>query len=379
MEYDFYIFVLNTFTIALLVSLAVMLCLATRFKGVGSYAAVVILLTTVPDYIYNVCDYFDWNALAIVTAPFAYSANLTLIPFLLLMVYRSFNPEYTFRHRTLLHFLPALIFGGLVTAELVTLSPFELQSFSVERTAGFRTPLTGVNFSIIFLQLVVYFIWIFKYLHNVKRYIKDNLSQAELANVVWVPRFITFMGFLVIAAMVASHFDPLGGFRFFYLINVLAMGFVLYSEFKIAISYRQGLVVGTVVDMESVPPPKNSPVTSEEMEQLRLYAKQVEDYLASSKAYTDPSLSLRDVSKSTGIPYNKISRAINVVLNKSFFDLVNTLRIEKSKDLLIRKKEKGLTLETIAEQCGFNSQVTFCNAFKRVLGMTTSQWLKMVK
>ena len=47
------------------------------------------------------------------------------------------------------------------------------------------------------------------------------------------------------------------------------------------------------------------------------------------------------------------------------------------KALLISKKEKGLTLETIAEQCGFNSRITFNNAFKKVIGVTTTEWLRL--
>ena len=65
------------------------------------------------------------------------------------------------------------------------------------------------------------------------------------------------------------------------------------------------------------------------------------------------------VSKSAGI-------------NKNFFELVNRFRIEKLKALLMSKKEKGLNLETIDEMCGFNSRITFNNAFKKVIGVTTT-------
>jgi len=51
--------------------------------------------------------------------------------------------------------------------------------------------------------------------------------------------------------------------------------------------------------------------------------------------------------------------------------------VEKSKALLMSKKEKGLTLETIAEQCGFNSRFTLNAAFKKAVGVTTSEWLKL--
>ena len=116
-----------------------------------------------------------------------------------------------------------------------------------------------------------------------------------------------------------------------------------------------------------------------DIEQLQKIADNVNDYLITSEAYVNPNLSLCDVSKATGITYNNISRAINLVLNKNFFLLINEMRIEKSKSMLMEKKKLGFTLETIAEQCGFNSQVTYCNVFKRHMGMTTNQWLKLMK
>ena len=85
------------------------------------------------------------------------------------------------------------------------------------------------------------------------------------------------------------------------------------------------------------------------------------------------------MANATRIPARNISEAINTVLKKTFFDLVNGLRIEKSKVLLKQKKQQGFTLETIAEQCGFNSQYTFCRAFKKAVGVSTSEWLRLAE
>ena len=97
------------------------------------------------------------------------------------------------------------------------------------------------------------------------------------------------------------------------------------------------------------------------------------------KIDNNPNLSLKDVAKATGLSSKNLSRAINAILEKSFFDLVNGLRVEKSKALLLAKKERGYTLDTIAEECGFNSRFTFNAAFKRATGLTTSEWLKSTK
>lgn len=387
MGYDEFILIVNSVSFIILLVIALMLCSAARFKGESSYAALFIFFTTLPDFIYNICDFFDWNLLAVLMAPVAYSVNLTLMPFMLLLAHRAFNPYYRFRSIRLLHFLPALFFGIVVAFHIRMMSVEEFMNFSVERVAGFRTFLTGVNFLMLSVQLVVYFYLIFSYLRKVKLYIFNNQSQADLADKVWVPRFITFVGFLVIVAMVGSHFDPLGGFRLFYFINLLAMGYLLYSELQLVFAVRNHRVPTpiAVADAEAdyITPeeiqlqPSEMQSSKEELQKLQHYARQVEEYLRTSEVYVNPNLSLKDVATATGISSKNLSKSINAVLDKNFFDLVNGFRIEKSKALLLAKKEKGLTLETIAEQCGFNSRVTFNNAFKKVIGLTTTEWLRL--
>jgi len=174
------------------------------------------------------------------------------------------------------------------------------------------------------------------------------------------------------------------------LLTVIIMGYLLYAELAIALfeRYRKDTVTTTVaaeaeaefISTEVKPQPQPEADNSkEEMQKLEQYARQVEEYLRTSEVYVNPNLSLKDVATATGISSKNLSKSINATLGKNFFDLVNGFRVEKSKALLLEKKEKGYTLETIAEMCGFNSQVTYCNAFKKIIGMTTNQWLKLFK
>ena len=53
---------------------------------------------------------------------------------------------------------------------------------------------------------------------------------------------------------------------------------------------------------------------------------------------------------------------------------MNEYRIEAAKLLLIN--EKKMSMDLIAEQCGFNSQSTFYNAFKKLVGATPALFRK---
>ncbi len=388
MLYDNFILTTHTFSIAILLVMALLLCIATHFKGESSYAALVILLTTLSNYIYYICDILGFQNIALLIAPIAYSANLTLLPFMLLLAHRTFNPYYRFKWRILLHFLPATVFAILVAYNISTMSIEEIASFTITRTAGFHSLLTSINFLIIVVQLIIYYYFIFSYLRKVKRYIFNTRSEANLSSKVWIPRFITLIGILIIIAMICSMFDPFDSFQLFYLINVVAMGFILHSELKIVHNIRNHKVptpdIVSVIEADFIATnmesqPKTDSYKEEDIEQFKLFAQRAEDYLSSSEAYVNPHLTLNDIAKAIGISSKNLSRSINSVLGKTFFDLVNGYRVEKSKALLMQKKEKGLTLETIAEQCGFNSQVVYCNVFKKALGMTTTKWLKQNK
>lgn len=384
MGYNEFILVVNAVSIIILLVMTLMLCFAARFKGESYYVALFIFITTVLDFIYCVCGYFGWNDIALLMAPVAYSVNLTLMPVMLLLAHRAFNPYYSFRWKVLLHFLPMVVFAVLVGINICLMPPEMAANFTVHVT-GFPALFTRINFLTVTVQLVIYFYWIFSYLRKVKHNILNTRSETELTSKVWVPKFITLVGAMVIVSMVCTLFDPFGGFRLFYFLNLVTMSFLLYSELQIVFTFNKHQLPTreTVDEMEAdfiatgSPEPKADNREKDEMERLQRYARLVEDYFRTSEIYVNPNLSLKDVAKNTGISTNNLSKSINMVLNKNFFELVNGFRVEKSKELLLAKKERGLTLETIAEQCGFNSQYVYCRAFKKQTGVSTSEWLKI--
>ena len=374
MGYNEFILIVNAASVIILLVMALLLCLAARFKGESSYAAMIIVVSTVPVYIYNVCRSLELYEVAIFFAPIAFSVNLTLMPLLWLLVQRGFNPYYRFTPLRLLHFLPAVL----------SLILF----FMIHENTGDDTWLGDVNYTMVLLQLIGYFYAIFRYLHKVKHFVRSHYSAAELQRKLWIPRFTTLFVAMFAVVMVCYALWPRTDAWLLQLLTVIIMGYLLYSELAIALfeRYRNDAVTATAaaeaeaefIATEVKPQPQPEADNSkEEMQKLEQYARQVEEYLRASEVYVDPNLSLKDVATATGISSKNLSKSINATLGKNFFDLVNGFRIEKSKALLISKKEKGLTLETIAEQCGFNSRITFNNAFKKVIGVTTTEWLKL--
>ena len=389
MGYDNIILTVNAVSVIILVLMTLLLGFAARFKGESSYAALIIVLTTVPIYVYNVCRGLGWYDVALILAPLAFSFNFILMPLLWFLAQRGFNPRYRLTSKSLFHFVPAIVMLVLFSRHLLSLPTAHCYDFMTNEHKEHGSWLVTTNYLILSAQLIGYFYIIFRYLHRVKHYIRNHYSETELAHKVWIPRFITLFTAMFVVVMVCHILCPHTDGWLLQLLTLLIMGYLLYSELDVSLAAHSNLqpTAEVVAEAEAdfitteVNPQTQSKIDPQkvDLEQLTRYARQVEEYIRTSGAYTDPKLSLKDVAKATGLSTKNLSRAINTILGKSFFDLVNGFRIEKSKTLLLSKKEKGYTIDTIAEQCGFNSRFTLNAAFKRATGVTTSEWIKHYK
>ncbi len=378
MGYDEIILIVNSSSIIILLMLALLLCSVSKFRGESSYAALIIVLTTVPVYFYNVCRSMGWYKVALFLAPIGFSVNLTLMPMLWLLVQQGFNPRFRLRPVLLLHFIPAVLSLSLFCWSVFSLPESQWHDFMIHENTGDDTWVGDVNYLLLLAQVIGYFFVIFKHLRKVKPLLKNYYSEAELMRKMWIPRLITLFAALFVVVMVCYALWPRTDAWLIQVLNVMAMIYLLYQVMVIVHSNRPSEAGSIEAEFAAInaAPPAELNISKEGMEALQQYARQMEEYLQNSKVYLNPNLSLKDVAKATGISTNNLSKAINTVLGKNFFDLVNGFRVEMSKDLLREKKEKGYTLEIIAEKCGFNSRITFNNAFRKSTGVTTMQWLK---
>ena len=62
--------------------------------------------------------------------------------------------------------------------------------------------------------------------------------------------------------------------------------------------------------------------------------------------------------------------------NISFFDFINSYRVEEVKKQLADTAMANRNILGIALDCGFNSKATFNTAFKKFTGMTPSAYQK---
>jgi AraC-like DNA-binding protein len=84
------------------------------------------------------------------------------------------------------------------------------------------------------------------------------------------------------------------------------------------------------------------------------------------------------LAKKIKIHPNYLSQVINEKQGKTFFEYINTLRVEEFKRLVALPESKQFTIMSLAYDCGFNSKSSFNKNFKKVTGQSPSEYLAAI-
>ena len=91
-----------------------------------------------------------------------------------------------------------------------------------------------------------------------------------------------------------------------------------------------------------------------------------------STHYMEP-LTLESIGRELGYSPKYISNCFSILPNLNFRSMLNMLRVESAKNLLINT---DLDNKVIADQCGFSGQTSFHRAFQTIVGMTPREYKK---
>ncbi|NOS90443.1 MAG: AraC family transcriptional regulator [Cyclobacteriaceae bacterium] len=114
---------------------------------------------------------------------------------------------------------------------------------------------------------------------------------------------------------------------------------------------------------------KSSSLSAEDQ---ALILDKLKTLMSEKKLFLQPNFTLPDLAVQLNVSVHQVSQAINDGLGKSFFEMLAEHRIEEAKVLLITKA--NIKVEEIAEEVGYNSKSSFNTAFKKLVGMTPSEW-----
>jgi len=94
------------------------------------------------------------------------------------------------------------------------------------------------------------------------------------------------------------------------------------------------------------------------------------------KLFTEPELTLADLSSRLGVHSNYLSQVINEMEGVNFYDYINSLRVDEFKRLALLPENQKYTLLALAFECGFNSKSAFNRCFKKATDLSPSEYVK---
>lgn len=269
----------------------------------------------------------------------------------------SFSRDQAKRRISRMHFLP-FVFGTVWYLAILVFGPDDLfvRSLALVEEKYIRN-------TIAFAVLIPYLIKSRACIIKLKQTLKTMLSSGLAIQLSWL-RFFLFLWYVGTAIylfdLLAGPTEPLWFYRGF----LTTFGLVGLTFF--------GLQYSRLLEEEK----KASVMPAMGSDELDRSKQKIVEVLHTKELYLNPKLRLSDLSEATGIKIYRLSEAINRGMGTNFFDLVNSLRIEKAKMLLVDVAFDHMSLLGIAMESGFNSKSVFNQYFKDKVGLTPSEFRK---
>jgi AraC-like DNA-binding protein len=146
-----------------------------------------------------------------------------------------------------------------------------------------------------------------------------------------------------------------------YIFGALSFTFVVYICVIVVFSVRQ-----TSAPSE---PYKDRKIDADEAE-AELLA--VQTRMEEEQLYKDPSLTITKLARRLTMTPARLSQLLNDNQGTNFKSYLMQVRVDAAKTML--RDSDGVSVEDVAEACGFVSLSTFYTSFKKVQGTTPAAW-----
>jgi AraC-like DNA-binding protein len=273
------------------------------------------------------------------------------------------------------HFIPAIV-AVLFFFPILIKSADEKLAFIQSGGEGYQT---ANLIRIILLQVsgFVYVLWSLWLLRRHKHTIRQEFSYEERINLNWLRYFIYGLAAIWVIIVVTKTDYYIFGAAAVFIVFLGYFGIRQAGIFTTANLYKTVPVAGNA---EKAIPTENkerrkyasSGVTGEMSKEIH---KLLTEIMNTERLYTEPDLSLSMLADKIQVHPNYLSQVINEKEGKTFFEYINFLRVEEFKRLAALPESRQYTIMSLAFECGFNSKSSFNKNFKKLTGLSPSEYL----
>jgi AraC-like DNA-binding protein len=299
---------------------------------------------------------------------------LLIPPTLYLSILYFVNPTRIFQKRDYWHFFP--------TAFLLVLKiPFYLEK-KEEKLASLKMIPdiydTVEQIILVIIPISVYWFLAYLKLKRHQRNVQLFASSIEAIDLSWLRNFL--FGIIPLVLLVLNEVLMLFPI-------IIQISFILYALSAFYLTYfiiKQEEIFPKksleVLDIQSIIEENEQPTERKQLltdSQLVVLKEQLKHIMEESKPYLESTLTLPKLANIMALNTHELSYLINVGFEDNFFGFVNHYRVEESKRILLSSKYQHLSLIGIAFEAGFNSKTAFYTAFKKIEGISPTEFQKL--
>lgn len=213
-----------------------------------------------------------------------------------------------------------------------------------------------------------------KELLHYQKQIKNEFADIEKIDLTWLK--ILVIGFLVINLQ--SLIVPIGVISF-----VEFQTFIDYTFLGLTANYTSLVLISIIIffslsgsdvfkgiDKDKLKSDNDKEPISPALLQT------ITEHMQEKKPYLNHLLTLDNLSNQLLLQPRLLSQIINREFNQNFFEFINGYRVKECQLILEKQGNEKITMLQVMDESGFNSKATFNTFFKKIVGMTPTQYRK---
>ena len=293
---------------------------------------------------------------------------------LLYLYTKSVNSkDFHFTKNDILHFVPFfLVF-------ILTLICFQFQSHETQLEL-LKTGLFGKTGDVIYSvimnsSILVYLSFAFSTIRTKNQNLKGYYSSLEKINYNWL-RLVVSAFFIMWIVDIVN-----------WVLGSLEISSHILSELLTFTSLSINFVFANLLILKSLRLPE-----MEEIQEIHKYEKspltvqtkndilqRLEDLMIKEKMFLNSSITLGEIADKLSVVPRYLSQVINELKGQNFYDFVNSYRIEEAKKILSDPSHDDEKILAVLFESGFNSKSVFNTVFKKITGITPSEYRRKYK
>ncbi len=279
--------------------------------------------------------------------------------------------DFKLSGRNLVHLMPYLMLT-IAILSFKNLTPPSTSEEIIKNDMPWQYYLVS---ALMFAHFFVYLGFTYQTLWKYRLIIKNKYSQIDQINLDWLSFSLNTFGLVTIVSLIQNFIALTENIFVFMVTLVLLLIFIFYFVIKVILkALRQPEIFAGIAQNET-----NKYLGSNlTPEQIAAYKQQLLVLLSSEKPYLNPQVSLTDLSEKLAVSTKHLSQVINQSFNKSFFDFINSYRIQEVQQILKESTDDKLTVLEAMYEAGFNSKSSFNTAFKKETGQTPTEFRKNI-